>query len=273
MVLALKILKIVILIIIFTYVTVLALLFFYQKKLIFYPTRSDRNTKLSLPGVFTEGFLQLSDETSVHYLVQKVESPKGVILYFHGNAGCLDQWGYVAYELAIKSGYDVWMMDYPGFGKSSEALPSNEKILIEMGQQLIAKIRAEQPKLSLVLYGRSIGSGVAGSLARTEKVEGLVLETPYTSLLEMTHEIFPWVPSLLVQFDLDSMRLSELKIPIKTLILHGTADEVIPYRLGERLAQNLKCQIVTVAGGHHNDLSEFDNYWPEVLKFLNSIPK
>lgn len=265
-----KYLKIAIFIVLFTYIGVLALLFFFQHKLMFHPSRLDKNLKLNLPGSYAEDFLQLSDDVTVHYLIQKVRSPRGVILYFHGNAGCLDSWGEVAYELATKTNYDVWIVDYPGFGKSSEALPKNEKILLQMGLQLMSKIRETYPQLPLFLFGRSVGSGIAGTLARTEKIEGLILETPYTSLKDIARQYFPWVPSALVRFDLDNLRIGEAKYQFQTLIIHGTDDEVIPFQFGQNLANKLgpRCLFVAVHGGHHNDLTQSPEYWHQLVQFL-----
>lgn len=246
-----------------------AFLFFYQNRLIFYPSLLARDFKYNFNSKFTENFLKLKDGFEVNYLQFHVLDPKGVILYFHGNAGALDSWGHVASELAEKTGYEVWIVDYPGYGKSSGPTPRNETAFLEIGRSLLVQIRDSHPHLPVFLYGRSIGSGIAGRLAAEGHVQGLILETPYTSLRTLAREIVWWVPSFLVRFDLDNAVLAKAKLE-KILILHGTLDAVIPYHHSVNLEAMLKgrAKLVTVEGGAHNDLAQYPLYWSEVTSFL-----
>jgi pimeloyl-ACP methyl ester carboxylesterase len=246
-----------------------ALLFFFQNSLIFHPTLLARDFKFDFPSKFTENFLPLDSGGQVNYLQFQVSQPKGVILYFHGNAGALDSWGYVASELAEQTQHEVWILDYPGYGKSTGPIPVNEKSFIAIGQKLLELIHHAHPNLPVFLFGRSLGSGLAGRLAATGDVQGLILETPYASLRSLAREIVWWVPSFLVRFDLDNGILATGKME-KILIIHGTKDRVIPYHHSQRLSTLLqkKAKFVTIPEGQHNNLSEFPLYWQELKVFL-----
>lgn len=247
-------------------------LYFYQAKLIFYPELLPANQKLTFgSAIFSEEFLKLSSGPRVHFLKFPQANSKGTILYFHGNAGSLLSWGYVGAELANRTGYDVWIMDYPGYGKSAGPFLPNEKSFLSMGHDFIQKIRQEKPAEKIFLFGRSIGSGVAGALAASEKVQGLLLETPYTTLKQLVAGMLPWVPGFLINYDFSNLVLKNSNFKEKILIVHGTADEIIPFAHAQRLSSELEnSKLITIVGGHHNDLSNFPAYWPAIEDYFKS---
>ena len=163
-------------------------------------------------------------------------------------------------------------MDYPGYGKSSGALPKTEQILLEMGRAFRDKIIKEHPEMPLVLFGRSIGTGIASTLAAEHQVSGLILESPYKSLAKLAKDLFKIVPEKLVRFDLDN----EKKIPLTgftpVIVMHGSDDKVVPFSHGESI-RGLKPQVLFVAfnGLGHNDLSTSPEYWPNLKNFFDSI--
>lgn len=253
------------------YAVVLAFLYSAQEKMVFFPSALLPDQDFSFKGVvFFEEFLSLKSGENINYLVFPVENPRGVILYFHGNAGALDTWGYVAAELAYKTQREIWIMDYPGFGKSTGNLARNEKVLVQMGMEFVEKIRLQHPDLPLLLFGRSVGSGIAAGVATEiskkenlkNSLRGVILETPYTTLKSLAKGFYPFVPSFLINFDLDNTQLAKSDVN-DVLLIHGTEDEVIPYSHSEYLLEALgsKAQLVSIEGGHHNDLSDHARYW------------
>jgi uncharacterized protein len=249
---------------IFIFSMLLAFLYWQQEKIIFFPVKLDHNQAFSFRAAYMEEYISLKNGDEINYLIFPVDDPRGVILYFHGNAGAMDTWGQVAADLAYKTQREIWIMDYPGFGKSTGELAPNEKVLLEMGDALVDKIKLQHPDLPLFLFGRSLGSGIASGVAKenSNKISGLILETPYTSLKSLAHRIYPFVPPFLVNYDLNSTQLIGSDIH-NILIIHGTEDQVIPYEQSEELARDLKfqAQLVTIEGGNHNNLSEFTRYW------------
>ena len=121
------------------------------------------------------------DGGAIHALLLKTERPRGVVLYFHGNAGSLRTWGDIAPEFTSR-GYDILIPDYRGFGKSTGQL-RDEAMLLQDGMAAYAHLARHYPEGRIVVYGRSIGTGIAAYIARTERPGMLMLESPYFDLI------------------------------------------------------------------------------------------
>ena len=113
------------------YIMVGTLLYFMQEKLMFFPTVLSQNYKYQFNHSFEELFLRTDETTIINAIHFKVEKPKGVILYFHGNAGDLSRWGTIT-EYFVEKNYDVLVMDYRTYGKSTGVL--SEKVLYSDAQ-------------------------------------------------------------------------------------------------------------------------------------------
>lgn len=124
----------------------------------------------------------------------------------------------------------------------------------------------------IVLYGRSLGTGIASWLAGKVNPHKLILETPY---FDMNHLIGNYVPQVFYKDKLNFRFTSHVYIhrtnfPI--LILHGTADEVVPYKSGQKLYDSIHNPnkiFCSFTGGKHNDLNRFDSYWKQLEQFLS----
>ena len=247
-------------------------LYFYQERVILFPEKLPANFEFQFAERFREQTVELSSGEKINYLVFQPPAARGAILYFHGNAGSLRMWGLVGVELARQTGWEVWMLDYPGYGKSTGALPKTENILFEAGRAVRARMEAESAGRPIVLFGRSIGTGIASALAAESPPLALILETPYRSLGRLGHELFPFLPAAFVRFRLDNEALLPRLSATPVLILHGTADEVIPFAHGKFLGEhNPHARFVEFPNGHHNDLPEQTGYWPAVHDFLTQF--
>lgn len=123
----------------------------------------------------------------------------------------------------------------------------------------------------MIVYGRSIGTGLAVKLASENKVRALILESPYFSLSSLAKEKFPWAPLFLLKFNFRSdLWMPNVTAPV--LLVHGDSDEVIPFTQGEKLSR-LAPQILfrPVPGGHHNDLAEYPAFWLALQEFLKLL--
>ncbi|HEY2029115.1 MAG TPA: alpha/beta hydrolase, partial [Myxococcales bacterium] len=161
-------------------------------------------------------------------------------------------------------------VDYPGYGKSGGSVPRNEDELQMAGAALYdAALAAEHgDERRIVVYGRSLGTAVATRLAAQRNPAALVLETPFDSLRSLAQRLFPWAPTFLIRYPFRS-DLDAAKIRCPTLILHGTADEVVPFAQGARLAKRIpQATFIAIHDGRHNDLSNFPTYWTAVTRFL-----
>lgn len=249
-------------------VVMVGLLYFFQARLLFYPTKLATNLVFKFTVPHQERFIAYDGEI-LHTLLFKANNPRARLLYFHGNGGALDSWGHVAVELVQKLNVDVLIVDYPGYGKSTGSLPSSEKALYHSAEAAFAEIqKTTDNKVPLIIYGRSLGSAVASYLAAKPEVRALILETPYTSMKAMAKVVFPYVPSFLVRYDMDNeINLRNVTVPI--LILHGTNDNVVPYEHGKELhSQKATSEFVSIDGGSHNDLAEHPLYWEAVTNFV-----
>lgn len=252
------------------YFLLLVILFFFQERLIFMPEKLSADYKYDFQAPFEEKSIPF-ENGSLNTLLFRIPQSKGVILYFHGNYGSLASWGEVAHELSARTGFSVWIIDYPGYGKSTGAIRS-EGQLHAMALKFYKMATAEFPKTPLVVYGRSIGTGVATQLASQQPVQALILEAPYYSLKSVAGQNAPWAPLFILKYTFTNFEwIANIKAPV--LILHGDHDEVIPYSQAQRLAAVSKdTLLVTIPDGRHNDLGDYDLYWKALLEFLSRPP-
>ncbi len=250
------------------YAIVCAGLFFLQERLMFGPDPLPTNyTFNSKWGKFEE--LQLtSDGATLSALHFTVPQPKGVVLYFHGNAGSLRDWGAVATTFT-RLGYDALMVDYRGHGKSSSQLHTEADFHTD-AQVAYAYLRQHYAESQIVIYGRSLGSGVAAYLATHTHPRLLILETPYASFEQIIADRVPLLPiGLLLKYPLRTEAwIDQVRSPIA--LFHGTADRVVPYAHSQQLDRLIKQphEFITVPNGDHGNLAEFAEYRANLARIL-----
>ncbi len=246
-------------------------LFYFQEEFIFYPEKTEPSVKYSFSGTFEEKFLDVETE-KIHSLLFHGKQTKGVILYFHGNAGNLESWGHTANELAERTGWSVWAVDYPGYGKSTGEINS-ESQLHAIAESLFLAAELELPGQKKLAYGRSIGTGLATRLATKFSLSGLLLETPYYNLPELAQEKVFFAPAKWILKYQFMNNLDIVKIGHPIWIVHGTNDELIPFENGKRLTDLMPNRIhfTAIPEGRHNNLSDFADYWTGLEIFLNTL--
>jgi uncharacterized protein len=191
------------------------------------------------------------------------------IVHFHGNGESLRQGVPFGVELQ-KRGLGVLLVEYRGYG-SSKGTPTEEGLYLDAKAALDALMAEGVGPEQVVLSGTSLGTGVAAEMASRGQCERLVLITPYTSIPRLAGRIAPVLPtSWLIRDRFDT--LSKVpKIKAKTLVIHGDADEVVPYDMGRDVAVALGAQLITVPGGHHNDL--FARRGPELFSAIAELAR
>lgn len=195
-----------------------------------------------------------------------------VVVVFHGNAGNLDSWS-PTFERWVRAGCGALLVDPRGYGWS-EGSPSEEGWLAD-GEAALDFLEAKGvPAGRLVLHGVSIGCGIAVPLAAKRKVRGLVLESPFTSLCDAAHAVYPFLPCrLLLRDRYDNLAAAPL-VTCPVLVLHGTADAIVPVEQGRRLAAAFPrpATLRTLEGAGHNDLSFHPEYDAAIGEFFRSLP-
>ena len=243
-------------------------LYFMQEKLIFLPTKLSQDYKYQFSEPFEELFLETEDGARLNALHFKIDSPKGVILYFHGNAGDLSRWGEITSGFT-KYGYDVVVMDYRTYGKSTGGL--SEENLYNDAQLFYDYTSGLYPENKIVIYGRSIGTGLATFIAANNKPSKLILETPFFNFSEAVKNRVPILPvKYLLKYKFPSNTFI-VNTNCPTLMFHGTKDKIVPYKSGERLSKlvsSTRLTFITIPEGEHNNLMSFEDYRKELESFL-----
>ncbi len=238
------------------YLGLVAIMFFAQRVLMYFPdTVHTAPADAGFPQA-QEVLLRSADGTDVIAWHVPPKQGKPVVIYFHGNGGSL-QHRVPRFEPLIADGTGLVALSYRGYG-GSKGSPS-ETGLIADGQAAFDFARRQYPDSKLVLWGESLGTGVAVAIAAQNEVAAVVLEAPYTSTADIAFAAYPFIPVRLLmkdQFRSDE-RIAKVNAPL--LILHGTQDRIIPIGFGERLfgLANEPKHFVRFARGEHENLDRF----------------
>ena len=224
------------------------------------PESLPENYVYSFPGNFEEINLKTPDGARLNAVHFKLDDPKGVILYFHGNAGELASWGLVVQKF-VKMDYDVLVMDFRSYGKSTGEM--NEKALYDDAQLFYDLLLKKYPEDEITVYGRSLGTTFATYVAAFNTPKQLILEAPLYSLEKIAQERFPFFPvSWVLKYEFPTYEyLKNVSSPI--LIFHGTEDRVVNYRHSEELSKiktKGKLDLITVPRANHRNLVESELY-------------
>ena len=252
------------------WVTACALAYTFQRKLIYVPD-PERVTPehANLKGV-SENVITTPDGEHLVTWWTAPKPGKPVVLYFHGNGGNIS-WRSGRVQMLQQAGFGVMTLSYRGYGGSTGA-PSEAAIIAD-AQLAYDHLRDKGFGPSqIVLFGESLGSGVAVQLAASRSVAGLVLDSPYSSLTDVASRRFPILPvRLLLQDQFNSMgHIKDVHVPL--LIVHGDQDDVVPYDLGRRLFEtaNEPKKFLTLPGAGHTAPLK-DGSWDTIRPFLEQF--
>lgn len=237
--------------------------YYLQDYFLFHPEPLARNQKFEFDQPHREVNIPYDAASNLNIVQFSADSfpggPKGVVLYFHGNKKNINWYARQVPEFT-RRGYELWMIDYPGFGKSTG--PLTEERLYAYAAQLYKMARAGYGADSIIIYGKSMGTGIAAELASTRSCKLLLLETPYYSLRSLVGRYLPVYPvSRMIHYNLPTWQyLPKVLAPV--VIFQGTDDGVVPYSNAVRLQPLLKAgdRFITIEGGSHNDLQEYEGY-------------
>lgn len=238
------------------YATVMVLMFVFQRHIIYQPNRQDAfmaGTYAPLSVLTTTSSAPLPQQ----HLWHPIGRAGKMVVLFHGNAGNVADRLFKA-KVFIDAGYGVTLVEYRGFGGNS-GKPS-ERGLYNDANAVIETLKHQGVAIeNMVLMGESLGTGVAVEMAtRYPNIAGLMLETPYTSLPDAGAAHYPWLPiHWLMRDKYESLKkIGQITVP--KFIIHGDADETIPFVQAQRLAKAAPqpVQFVVVPKGQHSDLWE-----------------
>lgn len=256
------------------FVVICAFVYLNQEKIIFFAER--------LPDDYSYRFANAEErdyypEPGAHLNALLFKSDphnrqRGLIFYLHGNTGSLRTWGGIVKPLT-NYGYDVLVFDYRIYGKSKGKI--NEEILLKDAEYMYKQVLKEYPEHKVVVYGRSLGSGVAAYVASRNSPKMLILETPYYSLLDLSKNLgreynIPWFPyDWILKYHLRTdLYLPKVQCPI--YLFHGQLDELIYYQSSQKLMRFFKKGdiLFSIPDGKHADLSLHDEFTKNLKKVL-----
>tara|TARA_R110000850_G_scaffold277086_1_gene422521 strand:- start:266594 stop:267385 length:792 start_codon:yes stop_codon:yes gene_type:complete len=242
------------------YLMIIAALAFFQEKLIFLPSKLEPDYTYTFQQPFEEINLTTTDGALLNAIHFKTENPKGVLLYFHGNAGDLSRWGEIT-SYFTEFNLDVLVMDYRSYGKSTGTL--SEELLYSDAQLFYDYLTERYNESDITVYGRSLGSTFAAYVAANNSPGKLILETPFYSLASVAKKRFPIVPvSYLIKYEFKTHEFIK-GVNCDIYFFHGTKDNVVPYASAEKLYEETpskKKQFITIPNGKHNNLATFEKY-------------
>ena len=254
------------------YIGVSILLYYLQDYLLFNPEKLDKDFQYFYENQEVEEYnIETRDGALINGLHFKVANPKGVVLYLKGNSKSMRGWGKFAVDFT-RHDYDVFMIDYRGFGKSTGR--RTQKALKNDLQLIYNKMKEKVDEKYIILYGRSLGSGFATKLASTNQPRMLILDAPYYSLSKVTARYAPFMPmSVILKYPIPTYKwLKYVECPIH--IIHGTNDNLIPFKSSVKLSKIRQDQtrLYAIIGGGHKNLNAFESYHKMLAEIINTKP-
>ena len=247
------------------------LMYTLQDRFIYYPHKSLSLTPADIELPYEDIFLTTADGLKIHGWYIKHPEPLATLLFLHGNAGNISH-RLDSLQIFHQLGLSVLIIDYRGYGRS-QGHPS------EQGTYLDAQAawdyllsRQHTAAQNIIIFGRSLGAAVAVQLAEQQPAGALIIESAFTSMVEMGKRYYPYLPvQWLARIRYPSIeRIGNISCPL--LVIHSPDDEIIPFELGEQLFASARRpkSFLKISGGHNDGfLLTGETYINGIRSFLN----
>lgn len=249
------------------YAAMAAWVYYKQEALLFFPDRLPPGYRFAIPGA-AEVSVPVNGATlsALHF---KMPNPKGVVFFLHGNGGSLASW-FTNSAFYQRVNFDLFMIDYRGYGKSTGRIESEAQLRDDV-RKAFAHIAPAYDGKRIVIYGRSLGTGLAAGLAADVQPDLTILVSPYYSMRDVARTHYPYLPSGLLRYSLETWRdLPRIRRP--AALIHGELDSLIPVshstRLHSLVPQN---KLLLLPQAAHNDVHEHDTYREFLADLLNAL--
>ena len=255
-----------ILIIFLIYLVFMLFLYFYRRNLLYHPNENNysgdnisvaiQKVKISTPdNIELVGWYHKKDLKNFKTLV-----------FFHGNAGSLEN---RIYKLNHFQDMDInfLIIAWRGFS-GNNGKPSEEGLYLDGKSAIDWLINNGVNEKNLVLYGESLGTGVATHLAQNKNFAGVILETPFTSMIDTAKKFYPYIPVKLLLKDKfeNYKKIKNINSPI--LIMHGEKDQIVPFEMGKKMFEIANEPKYSYFTKYDNHMMEYDE---SLVKALNSF--
>ncbi len=254
---------------------------FIEKGLIFHPGKSNDSATPDIYGIeYDDVIFKTEDGLNLNgwFVPGKKSSPDAdlhTLLWFHGNAGNINRRLDNIKMIYERVPVNVFIIDYRQYGRSEGKVTEEGTYIDARAALAYLHSRDDINNEKIIFFGRSLGSAVAVELALNEKCRALILETPFTSILEMGKKLYPYLPvSLLLQTKYDTLsKIGNIKVPI--LVMHGDQDKLVPFEHGKRIYDmaNEPKEFYTIPGAGHNDthIVGGEEYFDAIKNFVNKL--
>ena len=245
-------------------------LYFFQERFLFHPEKLPKDFQFQYENQEVKEYnLEIKDGVIINGLHFKAKNSKGLVYYLKGNTKSIKGWGKFAVDFTIHN-YDVIMIDYRGFGKSTGKM--SQESMKHDALYVYDKLKEVVKEENIIIYGRSLGTGLATKVASMNNPKMLVLACPYFSMSKNVKRYLPFIPlGLVMRYSMPTYKwIKYVKCPIK--IIHGTNDKVIKFASSIRLSKmkpNLT-KLFPIIGGGHKDLHNFESYHKTLHEILTS---
>ena len=241
-----------------------------EARFIYFPSRTLDADPSSVGLAFRDVRFTADDGVQLHGWLIPGRTPT-TLLYSHGNAGNIGRRVSIARLLVDQLGVGVFLYDYRGYGQS-EGAPSEAGLVSDALGARAALLREGVAEDDIVDFGRSLGAAVTVDLALAHPPRAVVLEAPFASARAMAATVLPGA-GWLMKTRWDSLaKIGRLRAPL--LVMHGDADEVIPYTQGRAVfaAAPEPKTFFTIRGGRHYDMNVgWSEYWAAWRTFLAGV--
>ena len=244
-----------------------------QEKMIFMCKRLAHHHEYSFDTRFEEVHLPLENGDMVNGLHFFHENPKGVIYYLHGQGNNLEHWGNRA-EQFVAYGYDVFVIDYRGYGKSTDNLTEKNLMTDSLAGYEYLKERYNEEQI--VVHGVSLGTAMASFVSSHHKPKMCILVSPYYNMIEAAHFNKPVLPRFVLHYILKYHLRTDTwigKCNCPLYIFHGVKDKLIPYNQSEMIMASLEetdveSTLYTLQNCGHNYIHNHQEYLNRIEELL-----
>ncbi|QOD62453.1 alpha/beta fold hydrolase [Polaribacter haliotis] len=243
-------------------------IYFFQEKLIFLNGRKvDKDYQYKFSNKFQEIFIDTTDGNQINALHFKLENPKGIVLFCHGNNGNLIKWGErVSYF--IEYNYEVLVFDYRNYGKSTGKF--NENKMYEDALSVYDYLKKNYKEETIVVYGFSLGSTFATKIAAVNFPKELILEAPFFNFKKAVQFYAKFAPTFLLKYKFRS-DLDIVKVSVPITIFHGNLDKVTSFKDSKalvRLNKSTKNRCIEIDKGTHHNIRMSKTYKENLKEIL-----
>jgi len=253
-------------IVVLVYFLILIFLYFYQRNLMYHPNENNYfddqiSVHIDKVKIITDDNIEL-----LGWYHQKDLKKYKTILFLHGNAGSLENRIHKLNHFR-EMNVNFLIIAWRGFS-GNKGKPSEEG-LYKDGQGALNWLRNRGIKEEdIIVYGESLGTGVATHLSQNKNFAGVILETPFTSMIDAAKTFYPYIPvSLLLKDKFDNkIKIKNVSVPV--LIMHGEADQIVPFSMGKKIYEIANEPKYSYFTKHDNHMMEYDE---NLIKALNSF--